>query len=159
MESNYHSKDFCEIPSNHSHGDSDNLEDSHNFCHNFTSSDESFTSNSSAGASSSSDKSFEKKNDVMRSSDLMSDSLRSRTSFNGVNNAEAGNHKSFGSIIKMLKNLNLRHEKPRNKEHKHSILRAPTEYTFVKGLSGLNLKVPVIKESAAACCQRCISKN
>lgn len=154
MESNYHSNDFGEIPSNHSHGATDNLED---FCHNFTSSDESFNSNSSSGSgsSSSASKSFEKTNDVMRSNDL---SLRSQTSFNGVNNTAARkeNHKSFGSIVKMLKNLNLKHEKP---SHKRSILRKPTEYTFVKGMSGLNLRVIKPTQSTPGSCQQCLSKN
>lgn len=149
MEANYHSKDFNEISSNHSHGTSDNL-DPH---HNFTSSDESFNSNSS---SSGSDKSFNKKNDVMGSDDL----LMSRTSFNGMNNTEARkeNHKSFGSIVKMLRNLNLKHEKA-SREHQHSILRAPTEYAIVRGMSGLNLKVIKSTQQTSNRCHRCIARN
>lgn len=156
MEPTYHSKNFNEISSNRRLSSSvcENLDE---LCFNFTSSDESFNSSSS--------KSSEKKNDVNKNCDLSSiddDNKSSRISYNemdinGVNNRKS-NNKSFVSIVKFLKNLSTKKSDREQTQASRSILRRPSEYVFVKGMSGLPMRV--LKTSPpTTSCNRYIAKH
>lgn len=160
MDQTYLSTNFTEIQSDKrfvSGGSSENLED---FYHYFTSSDESFNSNSS---SNSNDKSYKKKNDVLKSHDLLLNDDESRSNcvnFNDVDNINENtlrkeSCKSFRSLVKYVKKLTLKTEKL-NHSQQQSILRKPTEYTYVKGMSGLAYRVakPSLRTH-----QRCVSKD
>lgn len=148
----YLSKNFNEIQSQKRFlpsGTSENLED---FRHYFTSSDESFTSNSSSN----SDKSYQKKNDVLKTCDLLlnDDDKRSNwVNYNDVDNNEHSSskehHKSLKSLVQYVKKLSLKSEKSTEDQHQNrSILRRPTEYIFVKGMSGLPIRVPKASPSS-----------
>lgn len=135
--------DYLGIPST-SNGFLDTQSDSDNFgdfssC-SFNSSDESFTPSSSRKFST-------KKNDMIKNFDLLcdNDSKNSGQSFNEIDTQNRPkHHKSFTSIIKLLMN-SMKHS-TRSDQHQ-SILRRPTEYGYVRGISGLPIRV--IKASSA----------
>lgn len=147
MEPAYHSKSFIEIPTIRkcSTGRSDNnIEDS---CFSFNLSDDSFNSNSSTD----SNKSNEKKNDGIKNCDLLPTSDEENKSgreidINGVNSQ---NHKSSHSIIKILKRFSTRNDSSHQKR-RQSILRQPTEYIFVKGMSGVQIRVAKPSSSSSS---------
>lgn len=149
MEPTYHSKNFMEIPSTRRLSSSvcENLDD---LCFSFTSSDESFNSSSS--------KSSEKKNDVNKSSDLLpsdDDNKSSRISYNemDINGATTTTqtHKSFVSIVRFLKKISTRKADDNQASSSRSILRRPSEYVFVKGMSGLPMRVLKTQQSTTSC--------
>ena len=161
MDQAYQARNFNEIQSTKgfaSRSASENLED---FCHYFTSSDESFNSNSSSN----SDESFEKKNDVLKTCDLLlndEDRKSNCVNYNDVdineNNTLKTHHKSFRSIIKYVKKMSAKSEKSNdNQQPSRSILRRPTEYTFVKGISGVPIRVAKVSPSTSN--HRYISKD
>lgn len=72
-----------------------------------------------------------------------------------LNDAKPERHlKSFVSIIKFLRNISAK--KSNNQALNRSILRRPTEYCFVKGISGLPMRV---RASSTTSCHRCIAKH
>lgn len=112
----------------------------------FNTSDESFNSNSSSEYST-------KKNDVSKNFDLSCDggSKNSNQSFNEIDSrGKPKHHKSVGSIIKFLKNSMT--NKATNDQHQ-SILRRPTEYGYVRGISGLPIRVIKASSSTSPHCQ------
>lgn len=151
MNSTY-SKDFGEIPAQNrfrfpTSSSDENLED---FCTGFTSSDESFSSNASKSSAESKNENF----------DL---SLRG-SSANGSNRAVINtkhSNKSLQSIVRLWKNFRSPSDKSKQQQQPQSILRKPTEYFFVKGMSGLPLRVVKTSSSSSsqASCHRCIAKN
>lgn len=163
MDNTYLATDFNEIQSKQrftAHGSTENLE---NFCHYFTSSDESFNSNSS----SSSGQSFEKKNDLLKTCDLLLNADDSRSNCVNYNDVQINqkatkkeqNQSSIMSIIKYVKKLSLKSEKTNeSSQQNRSILRRPTEYTFVKGMSGLPIRVAKSSPSSSNR-QRYVSKD
>lgn len=163
MEQAYPATNFNEIQSENRRfsngGTSENLED---FRHYFTSSDESFNSNSSSN----SDKSFEKKNDVLKTCDLLLNGVDSQSNcvnYNDVdineNSTRKEHHKSFKSIVKYVKNFSLKSEKSSDSQQQsQSILRRPTEYVFVKGMSGVPIRVAKASSSTRNH-QRYVSKD
>lgn len=137
--------EFNEIQSSSSSNESGSLNDSR---YNFSSSDESFNSNSS--------QQFQKKNEVNENFDLLlsdDDNKNSGLSFNEMDTTSQQNHKSFGSLVKFLKRISAK--KSSHQQPTQSILRRPTEYCFVKGMSGLSIRVAKASPSSTtACCHR-----
>lgn len=152
MEPTYHSKNFAEIPSRRRLSSSvcENLDE---LCFSFTSSDDSFNSNSS--------KSSEKKNDVNKNCDLSSsdddNKSNNETDTIGVNTRQ-GNHKSFVSIVRFLKKISSKKADQNQQQASRSILRRPSEYIYVKGISGIPIRV--LKTSPpTSSCHRYVAKN
>lgn len=155
MESTYHSKDFMEIPSSSRFPSrvSESLDD----CYfTFNSSDESFNSNRSSNSS----KSLEKTNDVIRKCDLSNDDGNS-SGGNSLSETDTNDRRrNYKSIIKFLKNFKPKTEGRSEQQSKNqSILRRPTEYTFVRGMSGLPLRVIKSSTSTGNCCSRCTASR
>lgn len=155
MESTYHSKDFMEIPSSSRFPSrtSESLDD----CYfTFNSSDESFNSNRGSNSS----KSLEKTNDVIRKCDLSSEDGNS-SSGNSLSETDTnGRRRNYKSIIKFLKNFRPKTEARSEQQNKNqSILRRPTEYIYVRGLSGLPLRVIKASSSTGNCSQRYTSSR
>jgi hypothetical protein len=157
--SNYTMKDFTEIQSTHKSASinrmsAGNCDDFSSYT--FNSSDDSFNSNSSSDS-----KSSEKKNDSLKNFDLLLNDCDSKTSDNNLNEIDIHNkrehHKSFLSIIKFFKNSTK--SKTTNELHQ-SILRRPTEYIHVRGISGLPIRVikASSSSSSAACCHRIVKR-
>ena len=112
----------------------------------FNTSDESFNSNSSSEYST-------KKNDVSKNFDLScdSDSKNSNQSYNEIDSrSQPKHHKSVGSIIKFLKSSVTNKS---TKDQHQSILRRPTEYGYVRGISGLPIRVIKASSSTSTRCQ------
>lgn len=156
MNSTY-SKDFGEIPAQNrfrfptasNASSEDNLED---FCTGFTSSDESFSSNASKSSTETKNENF----------DLSLRGSSTNGSNHAVINTQKQSHKSLQSIARLWKNFRSRSDKSKQQQQPQSILRKPTEYFFVKGMSGLPLRVvktPSLSSSSQASCHRCIAKN
>lgn len=138
-------KDFSEMSLKTRHSSAtDNLEDS---CYGFTSSDESFDSNTSSSSS--------QQNDSSDSSDLSQRDSKPNESKPNEINTNSGDHKSFVSIMKRLKN-NIKRKSEKSKAQPQSILRRPQEYVFVRGMSGLPLRVKAPQSSS---CHLCVSEN
>lgn len=153
MDSTY-SKDFGEIPAQNrfrfpTSDSEDNLED---FCTGFTSSDESFSSN---GSKSSSD------TNKTETFDLSLRGSSTNESNHVAINAQKQNHKSLKSIARLWKNFRVQSDKSKQQQQApRSILRKPTEYFFVKGMSGLPLRVVKTSSSSSqTSCHRCTVKN
>lgn len=155
MESKYHSKDFMEIPSS-SRFPSRTSERLDDFYFTFNSSDESFNSNRSSNSS----KSLEKTNDVIRKCDLSSED-GSSSGGNSLSETDTNSRRrNYKSIIKFLKNFKPKSDARNEQKNKNqSILRRPTEYTYVRGLSGLPLRVIKASTSTGNCCQRWTSSR
>lgn len=155
MEQSYQSKYFLEIQSSprRASADAGNIDDFYSF----TSSDESFNSNSS-----NSSKSFHKKNDISKRFDLLLDHNSSRSftemDLNEASGRKQRHNKSSMSIIKFLKSLTSRSKAESLPMGSRSILRRPTEYEFVTGMSGLQIRV-VKASSSTASCPRCVARN
>lgn len=149
-----YSKDFGEIPAQNrfrfpTSDSQDNLED---FCSGFTSSDESFGSNASKSTTGSKNENF----------DLSLGGSSTNGSNHAVINTRKHSHKSLQSIARLWKNFRSQSDKSKQQQPQ-SILRKPTEYFFVKGMSGLPLRVVKTPSSSSsssqATCHRCIAKN
>lgn len=156
--SKYQMKDFMEIPETHknrsTHRMSSGGKHDDFFDFNFNSSDESFNSNSSSSSKSSS--SSEKKNDV--NYDLLSGGCGSKGSEQSFNDIDSHNkpehHKSFVSIIKFFKSS----VKSKKTNCQQSILRGPTEYGYVRGISGLPIRVIRSSSPSSASCRRIVKR-
>lgn len=140
-------KNFTEIQSTHKNSSTHRMStgnfDDDFSSYNLNSSDDSFNSNNSCSSSS------EKKNDVLKNYNLLlndGDSKASEHSLSEIDShSKTQQHKSFqSSIIKFLKNS--MKNKPANDQHQ-SILRRPTQYVHVRGISGLPIRV--IKASSS----------
>lgn len=112
----------------------------------FTLSDDSFNSNSSS--------SFEMKNGVKQNCDLLFRVDSNNELSANETNTRKPDRKSFLSMVNLLRNLKLR--SPKSTKDQQSILRHPTEYVFIKGMSGLPIRVA---KSSAPCCHRSIAKH
>lgn len=154
---NYRMKDFTEIPSSYTNSSphrmsSGKYDDFSSL--NFNSSDESFNSNSSSSSNSSA-----KKNDGSKNFDLSLNDCDSKNSEHIYSETDANSkpehHKSLVSIIKFFKNS--MKNKPSN-DQPQSILRRPTEYGYVRGISGLPIRVIKASSSSAACCHRIVKR-
>jgi hypothetical protein len=114
---------------------------------NFNSSNESFSSEPPSEYST-------KKNDVLKNFDLLCDSNSKNSEEIDIRNRPK-HHKSFVSIIKFLRNT------MRNKEtndQRQSIFRRPTEYGYVRGISGLPIKVIKASSTTSARCQHVVKR-
>lgn len=154
MDSTY-TKDFGEIPAQNrfrfpASGSEENLED---LCTGFTSSDESFSSRGSKTSSQTKSENFDLS--------LRGTSTGSTNESNhAVINTPKHNHKSLKAIANLWKNFTVQSDKSKKQQQPRSILRKPTEYFFVKGMSGLPLRVAkTTSSSSQASCHRCTAKN
>lgn len=110
----------------------------------FSSSDESFGSNNSR-------KSYHKTNGAIENFDLL---LADR------DDKKHEHRKSFASLVKFLTKISAR--KSSIEEPTKSILRRPTEYCFVRGISGLPMRVvkpPSTSTSCHRCCEKLMTDN
>lgn len=138
--------EFNEIQSSSSSSsnESGSLHDSR---YNFSSSDDSFNSNSSQQS--------QKKNESNENFDLLlsdDDNKNSGLSFNEMDTRTQRHHKSFVSLVKFLRKISSK--KSSQQQPTQSILRRPTEYRFVTGMSGLPIRVAKASPSTTACCHR-----
>lgn len=156
--SKYQMKDFMEIPETHKSQSIHRMSSGGNhddfFDYNFNASDESFNSNSSSSSKSSSS---EKKNDV--NYDLLRGGRGSKGSEQSFNEIDSHNkpehHKSFVSIVKFFKSS----VKSKTTHCQHqSILRQPTEYGYVRGISGLPIRVIKSSSPSSASCLRIVKR-
>jgi hypothetical protein len=153
MDNSYQSSEFSEIPRFLSRRHSEDFSDS---CFGFNSSDESFESNTSSV----------KTNDSRSKCDL---SLHTRlgghhqTDINDSDTqSQSDRRKSFTAIVKFLKRIAKSKTSSDRPSASRSILRRPTEYVFVKGMSGLPMRVDkasAASSSTTSSCQRCLAKN
>lgn len=130
------SMEFNEIQSSSTSNESGSLSD-----YRFTSSDESFGSNNS--------RSCHKTNGAIENFDLL---LADR------DDKKHEHRKSFASLVKFLTKISARKSSIEQQPTK-SILRRPTEYCFVRGLSGLPMRVvkpPPTSTSCHRCCEKLI---
>lgn len=75
-------------------------------------------------------------------------------------NKKHSRYKSLLSMIKILKKFSVKETKKANCEQQtKSILRRPREYTFVKGISGLSIRVEKVPSSSKTFCHRCYMRN
>lgn len=141
MELNRASKTFMEIPpkegcSSISSGNSDTLGDFSSF----KSSDGSFNSTSSRSLNrNNEEKSFDSSDNENQSSENYTE-----TTSNSYTKKES--HKSFEPIIKFFKRFSTKSKT--SSSHQQSILRQPTEYRFVKGISGVPCRIRIAKASS-----------
>lgn len=73
-----------------------------------------------------------------------------------------GRYKSLLSVIKILKKFSVKENgnKKTSCETPKSILRRPREYMFIKGMSGLSIRVEKVPSvSSKAYCHRCYTRN
>lgn len=83
------------------------------------------------------------------------DEISTKVDFYEKNTSKSSDDKSSSSIIKFLRNVSS--QKSENRTQRRNIFRTPTEYCFVKGMSGLPIRVRA--SSVTACCHRSVAKH
>lgn len=117
-------------------------------------------------------KSFDSSSDLNVDYENYSDVKSSRVSFEHQTDTKSQNseeikekkhsrYKSLLSMIKILKKFSVKENgKKTNCETSKSILRRPREYMFIKGMSGLSIRVEKVPSaSSKAYCHRCYTRN
>jgi hypothetical protein len=137
-----------------------------------TSFDDSYMQRSSSLKRNTCIKSFDSSSDLNVDYENYSDVKSSRVSFEHQTDSKSqnseeikekkhGRYKSLLSMIKILKKFSVKeNSKKANCETSKSILRRPREYMFVKGMSGLSIRVEKVPSaSSQAYCHRCYTRN